>query len=669
MEQQVKSPFKVDFNIYNYDDILPKMRSYLEHDLIINQDDHEKGRIENMIWRKYTPEEGEESSSEFRSREVRRILRTGAWIWIKDYPVWLPPNYYFALQYGSAGSLPLEFRLKRLKHVYFKIRARQNANCLGTFTVKNRGDGETTMAITDGLWECMDGNMDVGQIGIQSKTREDSQNPCWMYVQTSWQSLPQWLKDEMYSDFSSGENIAEKLRFQRSKDLMRGARNVMMRYYPAVFNAMDGKHDVRRCLLDEVLKWVECDFGDTLINYMGFIMPGFERKGLFDMFSTPADKDCRSYRDGHSLWEKSDPAKIDPATGVPPSRIHRYYSNPLEGIHGAYDEYGDVDANQIYDFIQAKRKAADQDKRLAEIRQYPLNEEEMWGSLESSDFFDNHKGIAARKVYLLGRRFKDEKTKEPTVVYGNLEWPDGVRDSGDPLFRQANKNEFDVYDARFCFSYLPKDREPLRNIFKPPAYVENCLGIDGVDKRYPGKKHSNFAMVNHKFRDIRNTGINKCPTMIYCSRPLPIEISFEDAIKAVIFNRSMAQAESLNSNVVNYFEDRGYIDWMISKIGMAKNSLIKGDAPAGKSAFIDEIVGLLNAITNVPINDSDPYLLDMNWFYELLDDVSRFNKKDTHENDLSMAWGQALMGAAKLMFKKVRQPSSLNFAALDYLLS
>lgn len=669
------SSFKIQFDISDYSykkgGVVPPLAEYLKHDEIINYREHEKGNIDNCIWKRHEPTIEEISSTYFREREITRILKTGAWVAIKDTVVWLPPSLYFALAYVKAGDEPMQFRLKRLKHSYFKLSARKNPACAGTFTVKNRQDGETTMAMIDGFWECLDGNMNVGQIGVQSKTRSDAFNPCWMTLQGVWQGIPKWLKDELCDDFSSGDNIAEKIRFMRNADEEKGvsARNIIFQYYPAVYNAMDGKNNMRRCILDEVLKWVECDFGDSLTNYFEFIMPGFERRGMFDMFSSPADKECKSYRDGHQLWKDSDPKEINESTGTTKSRIHRWYSNPLEGVHGAYDKWGDADPDKIYDLIMQERKNCPKDKLMEKIRAKPLNDEEIWGALDSSDFWDNSRGIAARKVYLIGHRFKDEKTKEPTVVFGNLEWPDGIKDEIDPVFRMADKSEFDVYDARFCFSYLPVNNEPLRNIKRPPSYVENCLGIDSVDKRYPGQRPSDLAMVNHKFRDIFQTGIVKCPTMLYLNRPMPIEIAYEDAIKAAVFCRALVQVESLNSNIVNYFEDRGYIEWMLSKIGQPKNSLIKGDAPSGKnSAFIDEIIGMINSITNLPLHEGDKYLLELNWLYHLLDDVSKFNKKDTHRNNATMAWGQGLMGAAKILFKKVRQTSDLNGAVMEFLI-
>lgn len=664
--------FKVDFAIENYKHILPSIDDYLRQDFIINADHLAKGDIDNCVWKKYVPKPGEITSAEYKEREVRRVLKTGAWAIIKEEIVWLPPNYYTKLQYGKTGDDDLQFRLKRLKHTYFKIEARNNPACIGTFTVKNRQDGETTDAVGDGLWECADGaGMNTGQIGIQSKTRSDAQNPCWMTVQTFWQVLPVWLKEIIYSDFASGENIAEKIRFMRNADEARGiaARNILMQYYPAVYNAMDGKNNMKKCILDEVLKWVECSFGDTLTNYKKFIMPGMERRGMFDIFSSPADKDCQSYREGYELWKLSDP-KVITENGTTASRIHRYYSNPLEGIQGAYDKWGDADPQFIYDHIMRERKNVTKDKLLNEIRGFPLNEEEMWGSLDGGSIWSNSEGIKKRSIYLIGTRFKNAITKEPKVMYGNLERVDGYID-GDVEFRMADVDKFDLEKARFCITHLEPERQKLDNIFKPPSYIENCLGVDPFNLRYEAKnkgRQSLGAMVNRKFRDILGTGFKKVPTLIYAIRPQHQDTFHEDVLKAAIFRRALIQYENRSDKLANYAEDRGYEAWLLPEMGAAPDSKRKGDAPSGKGAFLDEGIGLIDSITNIPINPDDEYLLENNWFVELLNSYLAFNPKDTQKGDLTMADMQSLVGIIKILYKKVRNPSELNDAVFDYLL-
>lgn len=668
-------PFKVPFDIMDYkkSGLLPPMQDYTRHDEIINYSDYIKGNVDKCVWKKHTPTEKEIASPEFRERESTRILKTGAWVGIKDTVLWLPPNYYFALQYGNVAGIEIQFRLKRLMHVYFKLMARNNAACKGTMTVKNRGDGETTMSMHDCFWECLDGGaMDIGQIGIQSKTRDDAFNPCWMTVQTLWQSLPRWIKDELCSDFASGDSIQEKIQFKRDADEANGvsARNILMKYYPSVYDAMDGRHNMKKCVLDEFLKWLECNFGDSLSCYSKFIMPGFERRGMFDMFSSPPEIDCQSYREGYEVWQQSDPEKIDETTGTTQSRIHRWYSNPLHGIQGAYDRWGDADSDMIYDHIMRERKSKSKDKLLGEVRGYPLTEEEIWGSIEGSNVWSNSEGIKARKIYLIGRRFKNENTKEPCRIYGNLERIDGYID-GDVEFRPTDLDHFDVERARFAFSYLPQNREPLKNIKKPPLYIERMLGFDPSNLRYYAKnkaKQSDAGMVVRQFRDVFSTGVMRCPTMIYCCRPQHQETIFEDVLKAAIYNRALVQYENRSDKFENHAEDRGYSAWLLPTIGAPPSSPRKGDAPSGKGAFLNEGIGLIDAATNLPLRQEDPYNLELYWFVELLDDYLKFDPKDTQKSNLTMADMQCLVGIVKVLHKKIRKPSQLTGAVMEFLI-
>jgi len=659
--------FKCGFDIMDYEDILPNVEEYMAHDQILNIEDWNKGDLQNCFWKKYVPSREETKSEDFRKREATRILKTGAWMANKEEIIWLPPSYYFALQYTKTGGNDLEFRLKRLMHVYFKIRARNNPQCKGTMTCKNRQDGETTMAITDAFWETFD--MEEGNILMQSKTRADVINPCWKTMQSLLMNLPYWLKQDLCPDIVSEKTIAETIKFMRAADDRHGVsgKNVVISYCPAVYNAMDGKNNVKKVIYDEFLKWKECNFGDAFNNASKFIMPGFQRLGMFDMFSSPPEKDSQSYRDGYQLWEQSDTEKMD-ATGTTESRIHRYFSNPLHGIQGAYDRYGDANPEQIYEWIMKERARQPKDKLLEEVRGFPLNEEELWGSMEGGHFWDNTEGLKKRQIYLLGTRFKNQESKEPLVVRGNLEWKDGIVDNPQGVdFRPADVTTFDVNIARFAFSVLPKNIEPLTNVFRRPLYTERVIGADPFGKRHPNKTFSNGALSIYQFRDVLETGINKMPIGLYLNRPYHEDIYYEDCLKAAIFCQAPVQFESNHDRLGGYMTDRGYKDWVLPEIGQKRGSDRLGDHISSRGKFMDEMIGLINAHINIQVNPDDECLLERHFLIELIDDLLKFNRDDTHENDASMSFGQALMGASKLLFKKVRQPSNLNGAVMAYL--
>lgn len=657
--------FKINFNILDYADVYPAPPTKIED--YINWDKPEK----ECVWKKHIPPA---ITQRYKEQEAMRILKTGVWIFIKSMPVWIPPNYYFFLQYFTTGGKPPQFRLKRLKQIYYKIRVRNNPKALGTYTIKNRQDGETTMEMSDCMWECADGNMDYGAIGIQSKTRKTVTESCWRVFTMGWNCLDEWVKKDFYGDVVSQDQIAEKMKFMRPKEGDDEGRDILVTYGASTHNAFDSLNNMRKCVLDEVNKWEECSFYATFLNYEKFIAPGTERKGLFAILSSPADTAGRHNDEAYAFWKNSNPDDLT-EFGSTKTRIYRYYSNPLEGIEGCYDEYGDADADEIYKIIMQKRAATDKEFLMGEIRGYPLNEQEMFGSTDQQSIWSNTEGLKARAIYLIGTRFKNKATQEPIGLYGNLERIDGYID-GDVEFRMADVQKFDEKDARFFIPFLPQNREDLKtnsdNKPMPPAYVESCLGIDPIQKRHKsGNKMSNFAMVDWAFRDIHSTGIIKCPRLIYCCRPQHAETAYEDAIKAAVFCRSLVQVENLNDKVIDWFEDRGYMDWLLPKIGQPKNSKIKGDSPTGggRNAFLDEIIGLIDAVTNTPLKPEDPYLLENFWSLDLINDLLKFNSRDTHENDLSMALGQALIGAVKITFRKTRQKNPITKNVLGYVLS
>lgn len=680
-QQDIKPEFNIGFKMSNYKKmgILPSLKEYLLHDKIINYDLHLKDNYWNCVWKKQP--EPKIVTTDYMEQEARRILRTGVWACIKHEIVWIPPPYYEFLQYFTTVGEAPEFRLKRLKHVYEKLRVRNNPLAIGTYTIKNRQDGETTSAMSDTLWEVADGNMDYGSIGMQSKTNKTVTQSCWRTLTMGWRTYPQWLKDTLYSDFISGDKIAEKMKFIRERSEGDDGRDVEIAFFPSVANAMDSMNNMRRCILDEVNKWIECSFYDAFINYKKFIAPAGTRKGLFDIFSSPADFEGFSNEEALDFWKRSNPDEL--INGTTATGIFRIYSNPLDGVEGRYDRFGDANPSEIEAWIMNERKNIKPEKLMAEIRGYPLNEEEMFGSFEGSPIFENHKQMMSRKIHIFNRRFKDDETKEPRVLYGNYQWIGGVPDT-DVEFVIAKQQKFDRKEARVCHSYLPDEKTKPALLYDrfgkpiPPRYVENLVGVDPANNRYTNNKksngkpkvdQSNYAMVNRMFRDIHNrfkdvvkSGIIRIPTMIYLARPVPLEIAYEDTIKAAVYNRGLIQYENKNDKLANYCEDRGYFDWLLPSIGEDRDSTRKGDAPSGngkkKSAFLDECIALTDAVTR----EDD---LALEWFIELLEDRIKFNPLDTHEYDLTMADFQALLGVAKLMYKKIRKKSSIGTRLLD----
>lgn len=669
------SPFKIGFDISDWKDVLPSIPT--DYSKIINS---EKDDILTQTWNRQpfpniiTPD--------FIMQEEDRI-KNGVWILIKGMLIWIPPNYYFFLQYGSTGGDDPQFRLKRLKNVYEKIRARKNARFMGTFNIKNRQDGDTTFSMCMALWEIISGNLNNGLIGIQSKTRDDAILPCWFTLLSHWNSFPKFIKDTFYPHFTSGNNTAEKLKFSQEADPKnpndRG-KNVEIFYGPAKHNAFDGKNNMRLCILDEICKWpLEADLLLTITNYKKFIMPGKIRKGLFDMFSSPADTNGKWNDNAYTLWKNSNPEEIAD-TGSTRSRIYRMYANPLDGIDGFFDEFGDADPEEVHEHILKERASQPKDKLMAEVRGYPLpivgtstpNEDELFGATDTNAIFINMAGIIQRKTFV-------KANKKNLVAYGNLVWENGVIDSGDPIFEQADVEYFDEEKARFCITETTNPIIELRDLKEPPRVVEEVVGVDPFGLRYKTKNISTGSLgaaISWKFRNLLDPlGKVDYPTLTYLSRPWHEDIFHEDMIKLCVYRRAMLQVENSTDKLESYFDKRGYIDWLIDSRDAKPIETPegvrtrKGDAPSGRgsSAFMTEGLGLINGHTSKSISPDKPCLLEYFNFEEVLEDLEKFNLgSSTQFNHFTMALIQALLGKTKLMFQKRRKKSSVNDQILSY---
>ena len=78
---------------------------------------------------------------------------------------------------------------------------------------------------------------------------------------------------------------------------------------------------------------------------------------------------------------------------------------------------------------------------------------------------------------------------------------------------------------------------------------------------------------------------------------------------------------------------------------------------------------VIDILTNVPLSEDKPYLLDLYWFEQLLEEIETFTPEDTHKFDLFMAYVQALLGAMKMSSAKKKITDKLSSVMINYLLS
>lgn len=608
-------------------------------------------------------------------REYERCWVTGAWMANKGEAVYLPPNYYFFLRYWRINRAYPEFRMKRLKNQLFKLHVRQNPGLIGSYTIKNRRDGETISAMSDLIWEALP--CEQGLFGIQSKTGDDAKDVCWRQLMIGFKGLPRKMKVDESGPIWDGSTDPKKVLalkkasgyvnkdnyiIDEDDDMGDEDSETLIYWRATTSNAFDGR-EMRKIVIDEFNKWEEDSALDAYTTYIDCILQGNNRRGLMDIFSSPSETAGRHNDEALTFWKMCDPNNVDPDTGLVKSRIPRYFSNPLDGIESFYDKYGNADPDKIYNWIMKRRAAMPADKLNNEIRKFPLNETEAFETFDNAATWAALKQIQDRKIYVFGRAKKEDGS--PKYLQCKIGWEDGWPDttpeitivSDEPVY---NPKEYKSMKAPWLISENYFDRlPPLSILTKPPkiSIIDSILGVDPYDYRRPKTKSPSLgAGVNYKFNDMMFTGINKSIPMIYLDRPAEPNIFYEQMLLGALISQSMIQTENKNRNFIDYVEDRGYFNWLLPS-DLKKNHQDKGNSPGGNTPFMDDVSGLLDSLL------SNPEFLNSIWYDVLLHDIIHFNRMDTHENDLTMALLQAIFGAYKIiMHNRKRKPMSNEFA-------
>jgi len=286
---------------------------------------------------------------------------------------------------------------------------------IGSYVLKNRRDGETIMAVSDVAWEAI--ITEDGFFGMQSMTGEVVKRVCWRNFMYGYKRLP-----PIFKPLQSGtDNPAQELNLRKpasritvaDQKKMKDAgawdivseQSVLVMWTSTNSNAFDGM-EMTRCLMDEFNKWTEASATDAVNTYKEALLLGDERRGIFDIFSSPSETNGVHNDEAKSFWDNAEPKFDEYGNLYSKSGFLRWFSNPLHGIHGHYDKYGIADKDRIFQTLMDKRNSVSERKKLSEIRKHPLNIDEAYGSFENSNIWSNIEGLKNRKIYLMGTKFK-----------------------------------------------------------------------------------------------------------------------------------------------------------------------------------------------------------------------------------------------------------------------
>lgn len=589
----------------------------------------------------------------------------GYWFMNNGKAVFMPPCawFFFALWKGEyEGMIYPEFRMQQLERFYLDELAENDPLCIGTYEFKQRRDGATTRRVSSQVKKGIQAKRKW--FGIISKTYDDAKNVCWNKLMMGYKGLPPFMKPQQagMSDPKkelifdkparriTRKNMVDEEEAEGSSPYL----ETHMTYRATATNSFDGMK-LYDLLIDEYAKFPsEVSPSQTLSTHKKCVVLGNKKVGHIHIVTSPIEVMCQSFEDSVELWNNSDYTKINEFNGTTQSGLWRWFSSARKCLEGFIDIYGYCDEERAEEFIMQERKKCTTAQELrSQILQQPLYIEEITDATNLETIFSDQEAIKNRKHFIIQTPFKDAAKQEPASMYGNLIWKDSLRDTQTEFKLSSNQN---VYSGtgKWRFAYLPKDDETNNFILKgdnkfPPKAFQFVMGIDPFDfRRVEGKSPSRGASHVLKVFDVYGHGLKNVLFSQYCWRPKPEEF-FEDMIKQAVFFGAKVQFEAKNMKIADWFEDRGYWDFLMNK-DLKKRDERKGNPTTPD--LIQEMSSLIDQYLSRPIIEGEQNNFDFIWFDDLLDDVLGFDPNNTQKYDLTMSLGQTLLGAQKLRFFK-----------------
>lgn len=623
------------------------------------------------------------------------IYFEGLWFWNNGTAIYMPPKagIFYSVWSGEFDELQFygsdkfsepnhpQFRWEQLKSYYFSHLAEQDLNCIGTFDFKQRRDGKTLMKTCDMVYDAI--QAEKSWFGIISKTYEDARDICWYKLMTGFKGLPKFFKPTQ----SGSSDPKTKLIFDKPARRLT-LKNIVddddeeylgttLTYRSTKTNSFDGAK-LKRLLLDEFCKFPsDVSPAQCLSTHLRCVKQGRLRKGMIDIITSPVEYKCRAFDETVQLWHNSDYEKRD-ELNTTKSGLWRWFSSSEKCLEGFIDIYGNCDENAAREYILNERKKCSTPQELRSLTlQQPLYIEEIIDAANLETIFLSSEEMKQRRIYIMSHEFKDEEKKDKKHVYLNLEWENGIQDS--QVVEVFSKNQQShSYSGRWCFAFAPDKLEVNRFqkitsggmiIKKPFKDTPFVAGLDPINKRLVQNlaKASIPASYVYKYADFFATGKKDFFFSQYYFRPNTKEF-FEDMIKQCVYFGSYLQFEAQNANVADWFEDRGYWDFLLNE-DLKKRNERKGNAATPR--LTQEMISLLDAYFTPPLYEGETNHLNNFWFDDLLEDALPFDPEDTEKFHLTMAAGQTLLGVQKLRYRlKRREPSddgNLLRGIFDYL--
>jgi hypothetical protein len=589
-----------------------------------------KLKKEDQYWKRQDVPSGlsqdnAESYIEYIIEEFRR-RREGVWFMNNGKPEYLTGTHYFALQWVKMEDNGdyMDFRYAQRDMFYFTQACIVDPRCLGELFVKSRRTGYTYQILCQLL---NDGtSISNARLGMTSKTADDAAK-AFSKFSYGYLNLPFFFKpivkgaedSKKFLEFakpSDRSKVSKKNKDTNTDDYL----NTLIDYLPTKDDAYDGQK-MFRYLGDEISKWSK---PHNFEKHWGQVSPTFDTGGRVvgkAFLGSTANAMNNGGREFKNIYLLSDVKKRNSITGRTPSGLYSYFLPAHKNMEEFTDKYGVcheiVEKGSGYynvqgeyktigsiQFLEAKRSSKKKESDISyneELRAFPMTTDEAFRDELHQSLFNIERIISQMK-------FNDEFEVEKTLVRGNFQWKDGVKDS----VVEWKPNE----RGRFLVSWIPP--EELQNRFEIKmnygGYSKHPLNddlgafgcdtydisgtVEGVRKDGTYNEETSRASKG-ALHGLTSFTLGDVPSnaffLEYVSRPKTAEMFFEDVLMACVFYGMPILAENNKPRLLYHFKNRGYRGYSVTRFDKTSNRLSPTEKELGGMPNSSEDVRQMHA--------------------------------------------------------------------------
>lgn len=602
--------------------------------------DWEKRRKKERIQQDANPDYYDPDLEQIRERHWQYRL-CGLWVKIKGEPYYIPPSYYYYINWCQLDVGFPAYRDTDRRFFYVWEYCCEDPRCAGLVDIERRRMGKTFKSGSILLDRASIYKNHHG--GIQSKTAPDAKQVFLKTVVTFFKKNPDFFRP-VY-DTGKGLTPTSELRFFQAIRKGRNAEKVLdgMELESWIdFGSSEPFHydgsKLNTYVMDEFGKTMECNVWDRW-NVVRFCL---DQDGTWcgkALLTSTIEEMENGGENALKIWESSNPNERD-GNGRTKSGLYRFFLPAFETTF--FDEYGMPKVKEAKEYYMKQREGLQSDPRALSsiIRKNPFTVQEAFRIDGERCLFD---------AMALNMQRDNIAGKKGLVERGNFQWQNGERFT--KVIWEKNKN------GRWEITTLLSTDESNRIVARNGYYIPNnnyacTMGVDPFkyDAVKDQRRSDCAAFVYRKLNSLApDDPYNDALICKYKYRAATTSIQYEDLLKTAWYYGCQILFERNVDNWRHYFKEAN-----------CENFLMKLPGEDDYGVYSDGHKYVHQQLADYTEAYHKEHLHKV-FFDDLLKEWLEFDIGKTTAYDLVMAAGYTFIAAREKLYKRtVAETRSVN---------